>query len=201
VQTVLTIVYFTGILAQIIIRPPYARQARKVEKVHRQVTAYEQVILWVLTFGGLVLPLVYVLTDWLAFADYPFSASLKTALGVLGVLIFGLALWLFWRAHRDLGAYWSPSLGLSANQRLITDGVYGSIRHPMYASQLLFGISQAFVLQNWIAGFGGLITFLLLYFVRVPKEEAMMLDQFGDQYRDYCQRTGRILPRLGGRHR
>jgi protein-S-isoprenylcysteine O-methyltransferase Ste14 len=77
------------------------------------------------------LPLVYVLTDWLAFADYPFSASLKTALGVLGVLIFGPALWLFWRAHRDLGAYWSPSLELSANQRLITDGVYGSIRHPM----------------------------------------------------------------------
>jgi hypothetical protein len=54
VQTVLTIVYFTGILAQIIIRAPYARQARKVEKVHIQVTAYEQVILGVLTFGGLV---------------------------------------------------------------------------------------------------------------------------------------------------
>jgi protein-S-isoprenylcysteine O-methyltransferase Ste14 len=201
VQRILTIVYFTGILAQIIIRAPFARRGRKLEKVRRQVTASEQAILGVLTFGGLVLPLVYALTNWLSFADYPFAASLRTALAIMGVLTLGPALWLFWRAHHDLGPYWSPSLELSANHRLITDGVYGSIRHPMYASQLLFGISQAFLLHNWIAGIGGFTAFLLLYFIRVPKEEVMMLDQFGDQFRGYCERTGRILPRLAGQHR
>ncbi|MBI2862634.1 MAG: isoprenylcysteine carboxylmethyltransferase family protein [Chloroflexi bacterium] len=196
-QTVLTIVYFAGMLAQIVVRTPYAMKGRKLDKVTRQAAASEQLVLGILTFGGLVLPLAYALTDWFAFADYPSSASTKIPLAAMGILILGTALWLFWRAHHDLGAYWSPSLEFSANQPLITDGVYGSMRHPMYASQLLFGLSQALLLQNWIAGLGGLITFLLLYFVRVPKEEVMMLGQFGEQYRDYCERTGRILPRLG----
>ncbi len=200
-STVLASVYFAGMLAQIIIRTPYAIKARQLDKVSREATASEQVVLGVLILGGLVLPLVYALTDWLDFANYPSSAFLMMALAAAGVLILGPALWLFWRAHHDLGAYWSPSLELSANQPLITDGVYGSIRHPMYASQLLFGLSQALLLQNWIAGLGGLIAFLLLYFVRVPKEEAMMLERFGDQYRAYCERAGRILPRFGGQHR
>ena len=196
-QSALTVIYFTGILAQIVIRAPYARRARKLEKVRKQTTTSEQLVLAVLTLGGLVLPLIYALTDWLAFADYPFSASAKTALGVMGVPILTSGLWLFWRAHHDLGVYWSPSLELSAGQHLVTGGIYASIRHPMYASQLLFGISQAFLVQNWIAGVGGLFAFLLLYFARVPKEELMMLEQFGDQYHEYCKRTGRILPRFG----
>ena len=66
----------------------------------------------------------------------------------------------------------------------------------MYASQLLWGLAQGLLLPNWIAGLGGLVTFLLLYIVRVPREEQLMLDHFGDAYRAYCARTGRIVPRL-----
>jgi protein-S-isoprenylcysteine O-methyltransferase Ste14 len=66
----------------------------------------------------------------------------------------------------------------------------------MYSSQLLFGLAQAFLLQNWLAGTGGRVAFLLLYLVRVPREERMMLDHFGDAYRAYAARTGRILPRF-----
>lgn len=195
-KSALTVVYFSGILAQLIIRAPYAARARKLKKVRKQTTASEQLVLGVLTLGGLVLPVIYALTDWLAFADYPFPASVTTVLGVVGILILTAGLWLFWRAHHDLGVYWSPSLELSAGHRLVTEGIYASIRHPMYASQFLFGLSQAFLVQNWIAGLGGLLAFLLLYFVRVPKEENMMLEQFGDQYHEYCTRTGRILPRF-----
>jgi protein-S-isoprenylcysteine O-methyltransferase Ste14 len=68
----------------------------------------------------------------------------------------------------------------------------------MYASQWLWGLAQALLLPNWIAGAGGFAAFLLLYFVRVPHEERMMLDHFGDEYRAYCARTGRIVPRLRG---
>ncbi len=83
-----------------------------------------------------------------------------------------------------------------AGHTLVAEGVYRTIRHPMYASQMLLGVAQILLLQNWIAGPAGLLLFLPLYWVRVPREEQMMLDQFGADYRAYMARTGRILPRL-----
>jgi protein-S-isoprenylcysteine O-methyltransferase Ste14 len=127
--------------------------------------------------------------------------SAKAALGGAGIILLLPALWLFWRAHHDLGQYWSPSPEIGNDQQLVSIGVYSTIRHPMYASQLIWSIAQPLLLQNWIAGLGGLAAFLLLYFIRVPREEQMMLDRFGRQYRAYCQHTGRILPRLGRKRR
>jgi protein-S-isoprenylcysteine O-methyltransferase Ste14 len=66
----------------------------------------------------------------------------------------------------------------------------------MYASQALYSLAQALLLHNWIAGMAGVASFLSLYLVRVPREERMMLDHFGDAYRAYAARTGRIVPRL-----
>ena len=106
------------------------------------------------------------------------------------------AILLFLRAHRDLGANWSPSVEINARQTLITSGVYRVIRHPMYASQLLWCVAQALLLHNWIAGLAGFVIFLPMYLVRVPNEEQMMLDHFGNRYQGYCQRTGRLLPRV-----
>ena len=48
----------------------------------------------------------------------------------------------------------------------------------------------------WLAGWMAIVTFALMYFVRTPREERMMIAFFGDQYRDYQRQTGRIFPRL-----
>ena len=77
-------------------------------------------------------------------------------------------------------------------------GVYRYIRHPIYAVVWLSSIAQALLLQNWIAGLAGLIFFLPVYLVRVPREEQMMLDHFGQEYQTYLEHTGRIFPKLGG---
>jgi protein-S-isoprenylcysteine O-methyltransferase Ste14 len=55
--------------------------------------------------------------------------------------------------------------------------------------------SLLLLLQNWIAGWGFLVTLLPLYLARVKEEEQMMLDEFGDQYRSYMRKTGRLLPK------
>jgi protein-S-isoprenylcysteine O-methyltransferase Ste14 len=68
----------------------------------------------------------------------------------------------------------------------------------MYASMWLWGTAQALLLQNWIAGWAGLVLFVPMYVLRVPREERMMLEQFGEAYREYRNRTGRVVPRLGG---
>ena len=55
-------------------------------------------------------------------------------------------------------------------------------------------IAQALLLSNWIAGFAGLAGFGILFFGRVAREERMMLETFGDSYRAYMARTGRVFP-------
>jgi protein-S-isoprenylcysteine O-methyltransferase Ste14 len=192
------LVYFASMLAEIILRMPYEHQRRQIPKIDQRVSRTERDLLAVLSLGGFFIPLIYSLTSWLDFANYRWSPATKARVGSIGTVLLGAAIWLFWRSHRDLGKNWSPSLEISAQQTLITHGVYRTIRHPMYASGWLLSLAQALLLQNWVAGPAGVVAFLPLYFVRVPREEQMMLDHFGDDYRSYAAQTGRIVPRLRG---
>lgn len=193
---VFKLLYFAGMIVEIVLRLPYDGQRRQIPKTDQRVSSTEQAVLAVLSVGILLFPLIYSLTSWLRFADYRWSPTTKARAGSVGAMLLGAAIWLFWRSHHDLGKNWSPSLEISAQQTLTTNGVYRMIRHPMYASQLLWSLAQALLLQNWIAGLAGVVAFLPLYVVRVPREEQMMLDHFGDDYRSYCAQTGRIVPRI-----
>lgn len=142
-----------------------------------------------------VMPFIVYFTDWLAFADY----TLPRWAGWVGVAMVAVSLLLFWRAYADLGRNWSPTLEIAQDHQLVTGGVYGRIRHPVYAAMWLWALANPLMLWNWVAGFGLLVVFAVLYVRRVPREEAMMRDHFGDAYRDYAARTPALLPRLGGR--
>ncbi|HYF65626.1 MAG TPA: protein-S-isoprenylcysteine O-methyltransferase [Herpetosiphonaceae bacterium] len=191
-------VYFAGVVGEIVLRMPYERQRRQIAKVDQRIPRSERAMFAGLSLGMLGLPLIYGLTPWLDRADYRWSAAARTRAGRLGCGLLAAALWLFWRSHRDLGANWSPTLEIGERQSLVTRGVYRRVRHPMYASQLLWGLAQALLLPNRIAGWASLAAFVPLYRSRVPSEERMMEDHFGADYRAYCQRTGRLLPRLRG---
>jgi protein-S-isoprenylcysteine O-methyltransferase Ste14 len=191
-MTILKLTYWLALIAQIIIRAPID-QARKKEKITEQrVTSQEKLIVSLLAVGGLLFPLIYSVTSWLSFANY----SLPAWAGWVGIILIVLALIVFWRAHADLKTNWSPSLEIREKHELITNGIYRTIRHPMYASQWLFVIAQPLLLQNWLAGWLNLVVFIFFYTLRVRAEEKMMLDTFGEQYRDYMKRTGAVFPKF-----
>ncbi len=141
---------------------------------------------------GMLIPLVYVFTSILDFADY----SLPNWMGWIGVVLFGAAIWLLWHSHAKLGWNWTPTLGIRDEHRLVTEGVYRYIRHPMYAAHWLWAIAQVFMLHNWIAGYSFLIAIVPHYLARVNNEEQMMLIHFGEEYRAYMERTRRMIPPL-----
>jgi len=184
--------YFIAIVVEMAIRVPISRKQRKEPKSNRSVTTQEKVLLGLLFLAMFFVPIFYVATPWLDFANY----SLPTWAGWLGVIILAGALAVFWRAHADLGLNWSPTLEIREKHELITRGIYGVIRHPMYASQWLWVIAQPLLLQNWIAGWLNLLVFILFYSLRVRAEEQLMLEQFGDQYRSYMQKVGAVLPKI-----
>jgi protein-S-isoprenylcysteine O-methyltransferase Ste14 len=66
----------------------------------------------------------------------------------------------------------------------------------MYAAFWLWALAQVLLLPNWIAGPAGLVGFGMLFFLRIGREERLMEETFGDEYRQYVARTGRIVPRL-----
>ncbi|MFW6157800.1 MAG: protein-S-isoprenylcysteine O-methyltransferase [Planctomycetota bacterium] len=139
-----------------------------------------------------VVPFVYLFSPWLDFADYRGPGWMTW----VGGPVFAAAVGFLWRAHADLGRHWSPTLRLRADHALVTRGVYAHIRHPMYAAHWLWGVAQALLLQNWIAGPCLLVAFLPLYLVRVRREEAALADRFGAAWRAYARQTGRLVPRL-----
>lgn len=151
----------------------------------------QQILVKAVAVGGMILPVIYMATPWLDFASY----RLPLWAVILGGVIYALGLWLFWRAHADLGRFWSPVLEVREGHKLVTGGVYSRIRHPMYTAIFLFFIGQPLCIYNWISGFAGLIAFTLLYLVRVNPEERMLADTFGADWEAYAARAGRLLPR------
>ncbi|HKJ67324.1 MAG TPA: protein-S-isoprenylcysteine O-methyltransferase, partial [bacterium] len=117
-------------------------------------------------------------------------------LGWTGAGVFVAAIWLLWRSHADLGRSFSPGLEILDDHTLVTEGVFRYIRHHMYAAHVLWSVAQLLLLQNWIAGPAMLVAQIPLYLYRLPREEHMMLMQFGEDYRRYLHRTGRLLPRF-----
>jgi len=186
------LVFLTGVIVYVSIRGVFGGRTKLNQKVLTRVDRRDRTLVAVVFVGNIILPALYLFTPWLAFADY----HLPTFIPWCGAVTMVIALWLFWRAHLDLGLNWSITLEMRKGHELIMHGVYRRIRHPMYAAIFLFAVAQALLLQNWLAGWAGFVTVALLYFVRTPREEKMMCEFFGQSYRDYMQRTGQLFPRL-----
>ena len=188
--------YFLALLAQVVIRIPHEHRRRKTRMAVERVNTLERTLVSLLFVGIVFAPAIYASTSLLDRANYRLPREAQRSVGGVGAMLMTLAIWLFWRSHADLGRNWSPSLQLREGHELVTEGVYRYVRHPMYASEWLWSIAQALLLQNWVAGWAGLALFTPLYVLRVPREEQMMLDRFGAEYRSYMNRTGRIVPQL-----
>jgi protein-S-isoprenylcysteine O-methyltransferase Ste14 len=173
-----------------VIRIPHARRSRRTP-VSRSARGARETGLLLFSLTGLgILPLLYVATGFPRFADYPF----RPAQAWLGIVVAIAALVMFRLTHKALGRNWSVSLEVRENHKLITEGVYGQVRHPMYTAFWLWAVAQALLLPNWVAGLSGLIGFGTLYVLRVGEEERLMIDAFGEAYRTYMGRTARLIP-------
>ncbi len=112
-----------------------------------------------------------------------------------GVLLGTASILLLVWVHRTLGMQWSTTLQFKEEHTLNTSGPYKFIRHPMYASLFLFFLGLSIVSSFW--PLMALVVIFLLFFNRIMgREESMMIDQFGEEYRVYMKSTGRLLPKL-----
>jgi protein-S-isoprenylcysteine O-methyltransferase Ste14 len=145
----------------------------------------------VLVFLFLIALLVYaVLPRRFPALGLPLPDAARWAGVALGVASLGFWTW----THIALGRPWSAQLQLRDDHRLVTTGPYARIRHPMYTAIIAWMIGAAVITANWaVVAFA--VAMMVFVATRVSREEQMMLERFGDGYREYMQRTGRFLPR------
>ena len=176
-------------VAMVIIRAPHGQRSRGVKVVEERPGVLE-IVLLTLAWLAFFVPLVWVAAPVFAFADY----ALRPGPLLAGVVCLVAGLWLFARSHADLGTNWSITLEVREGHRLVTEGIYRTVRHPMYSALLLYSLGQALVVPNWIAGPSYGVAMAVLFAFRFKPEERMMLEEFGPDYAAYMERTKRLVP-------
>jgi protein-S-isoprenylcysteine O-methyltransferase Ste14 len=128
---------------------------------------------------------------WGALLFPAWSYFLGTGLGIMALL------WFVW-IHRTLGNNLSARIRIKDSQYLVTNGPYRLIRHPMYTAFFLLHIAAFLLTANWFIGVTWIAGLTAIIFLRIRREEEMLLARFGEAYKSYMENTGRFLPRIRG---
>jgi protein-S-isoprenylcysteine O-methyltransferase Ste14 len=145
--------------------------------------------------GGLILwfsPLVYLINPaWMAWSKIGLPEWVRWLGVVLGILcVFGIY-WLF----SSIGSGITPTSGTRKEHKLVTSGPYRWVRHPLYTVGSSLFIAFGMMADNWFIAMLGILAFIGMA-IRTPKEEANLIEKFGDEYLDYMKRTGRFFPKV-----
>ncbi len=176
----------------ILIRVPYENVYKKEGRIKINHPAMEKFLFFLLSLGLIIIPIICLFTPFLS----RFDIGLPDWARLLGIVIAVLSLFYFNWVHKTLGANYSPTLEIRKGHQLIKVEPYKNIRHPMYAQIWLWTIAQFLIVSNMLGGLSGISVWGFMYFHRVSREEAMMIEQFGDEYIRYRKETGKIFPRL-----
>ncbi|MEJ2597529.1 MAG: isoprenylcysteine carboxylmethyltransferase family protein [Anaerolineales bacterium] len=115
---------------------------------------------------------------WMTVLSIPLPVWLRWVGVALATVSFVHYIW----SKATLGRAWSPHLQTRQKHGLVTSGPYARIRHPIYLAMLGFLIGIALLVANWF--FIALLAISIVVLVlRIPKEEQMMLEEFGEEYR------------------
>lgn len=173
----------------------YRRKADKETGESLPRSADGNAMMTVIRIFGLILwlsPLVYLINpNWMAWSKIGLPDSVRW-LGVgLGALCVPGIYWLF----SSIGSGITPVSATRKEHKLSMSGPYRWVRHPLYTIGSSFIISFGLMADNWFITLMGVLAFVAMA-VRTPKEEANLIEKFGDEYREYMRRTGRFLPKL-----
>ena len=106
----------------------------------------------------------------------------------------------FW-VMTSIGKNVSETFLTKETHELVTDGPYRWVRHPLCAAATGMLISLSIVAANWFMMTMTLIALVAIVGFVIPREELELVRKFGNEYREYQERTGRLMPQLFGRTR
>jgi protein-S-isoprenylcysteine O-methyltransferase Ste14 len=146
-------------------------------------------IITVIGAAGLIL---YLLSPpWWTWTIIPLGEWIQWSGVVMALVPIFFLIWV----HRHLDKQWSIALELREDHKLITTGPYRYVRHPMYLGVFTYTIGLMMISLDVLV----ILLFAFTIWVnyrRIPREEQMLIQEFGDEYLEYIKRSGRLLPKL-----
>lgn len=139
-------------------------------------------------FGlGLVLPIAL---D--AFGVSTYDIAPLEGLASLATMATGLAIRVW--AARSLGRFYTRTLMVEPEHKVVTSGPYGFVRHPGYLGSILLWSGFGGLTSNFVLVVVFPILFIAIYLYRIGAEERMLVGGLGQAYVQYQRRTKRLLP-------
>ena len=146
----------------------------------------------------LVVGLVFATFDYLSSTDRPWMVlgladAVRWAGFAASLAVSAFLIWVF----ATIGTAGAKHIVTFDDMKLATSGPYSRVRHPMYGGFFLWGMTFMLLTDNWLVGGSWAAMMVFVAVVRVPHEERVLVEHFGDDYRQYMRRTNRFLP-FGG---
>jgi protein-S-isoprenylcysteine O-methyltransferase Ste14 len=152
-----------------------------------------------------VVPFLFLTTLGFAATVYDFTVIQGLGFRLSPLSLLGLAMLVFgdylrFMSRRQLMRAGLTMLGssrlvIAEGQRLVTDGLYRRIRHPLYLGEITRHLGFTLILTSSY-GFALVLLGSVFLLFRIQREERMMLEEFGDEYREYMAHTWRLIPHI-----
>ncbi len=112
----------------------------------------------------------------------------------IGLMLAGIVF--RWWAIAALGKSFTFDVAVQSGQNVVDTGPYRYIRHPSYTGALMTQIGIGLALGNWVGMLALLVCMAVAYSYRISVEEKALIAALGEPYKQYMQRTRRIIPFL-----
>ena len=173
----------------------FRRKARRSGEAIPRAREGELVLLFRLLFAApLYLSIFAYMVNpaWMAWSAMSLPTWLRWLAAAVGLAMLPLVYWVF----SSIGNNISETFLTKEKHVLVTRGPFRRVRHPLCAAATMSLVALSVLAANWFMlamacgaflGSGGLV---------IPREETELAQKFGDEYREYMERTGRFAPRL-----
>ena len=118
------------------------------------------------------------------------------SVAILGLALLLVGISIRWAAIYTLGKYFTGTVLIRNDHRLIQSGIYKHLRHPAYTGSLLAHLGLGLSFSNWITLCLSVVPFIVAAFYRMHIEERALKEEFGEMYLAYSRRTKRLIPRV-----
>lgn len=116
------------------------------------------------------------------------AISLAVAAGAIALAV---------ASKKHLGKHWAMAARVLEGHRLVKDGPFGRVRHPLYLAMGLLLLAPVAGLSSWLGAATSLPLFAYGTYLRARAEEDVLGQAFGPEYEEYRRRVPAFIPRLG----
>jgi len=126
------------------------------------------------------------------------NLPLRIILIIIGLSVIILGTVVNISGRLKLGKNWANQIKIYEDQSLVTDGAYGLVRHPLYASLIWMFYGATLIYLNYAAFLANTLVFVPFMYYRAKQEEALLMKQFKN-YGAYKKNVGMFFPKSGGK--